>query len=248
MNGIALLLALALLPLLAAPAAGQELARRVAAAPDGEVRMHYAARTGVCSWDGQVNKVGDELEFCARGPVRVALTVRGGQVVEVRTRVGREWSEGRDRGSDLGRVGAPDAAAFLIDLAEGSPSGPVGSRAVFAATVADSARVETDLARIARAEVPRATRRAARYWLAQQAANASAPVGGAGDRVSTQSLADNETAVYALVRRPRSQGIPELIRLAREDSDPYLRRSALFWLGQLDDPRALALFEELLGR
>jgi hypothetical protein len=248
MNGITILPAFALVPLLAAPAAGQELVRRVAASPDGEVRMHYAAREGVCSWDGQVRRAGDELEFCARGPVRVALTVRGGRVVEMRTRVGSEWSGGGGGATELGRVGASAAAAFLIGLAEGSPSGPVGSRAVFAAVVADSARVEPDLARIARAEVPRATRRAARFWLAQQAADASAPVGGAGDPVSTQSLVDNEEAVYALVRRPRREGVPELIRLAREDADPYLRRSALFWLGQLDDPRALALFEELLGR
>lgn len=247
MNGLTFFPALAFVPLLAAPAPGQELARRVATSPDGEVRMHYAAREGVCSWDGQVSRAGDELEFCAGGPVRVALTVRGGQVVEMRTRVGSEWSGGGGGGTELGRVGASDAAAFLIDMAEGSASGSVGSRAVFAAVVADSARVEPALARIARAEIPRATRRAARYWLAQQAANASAPVSGEGDHVYARSLENNEM-VYALVRRPRRQGIPELICLAREHSDPYVRRSAIFWLGQLDDPRALDLFEELLGR
>jgi len=34
----------------------------------------------------------------------------------------------------------------------------------------------------------------------------------------------------------------------RGNPDPELRRKAIFWLGQSDDPRALALFEEVLTR
>jgi hypothetical protein len=37
-----------------------------------------------------------------------------------------------------------------------------------------------------------------------------------------------------------------LIRIARASPDPELRKTALFWLGQTEDPRALALFEEIL--
>jgi hypothetical protein len=42
--------------------------------------------------------------------------------------------------------------------------------------------------------------------------------------------------------------IPELIRIARTDPDPYTRRMAIFWLSTSADPRALDLFEELLRR
>ncbi len=35
---------------------------------------------------------------------------------------------------------------------------------------------------------------------------------------------------------------------ARSHPDPEVRRKALFWLGQSGDPRALALFEELLTK
>jgi len=34
----------------------------------------------------------------------------------------------------------------------------------------------------------------------------------------------------------------------RSNRDPEMRRKALFWLGQSGDPRALALFEELLTK
>jgi len=40
-------------------------------------------------------------------------------------------------------------------------------------------------------------------------------------------------------------GVPALIQIARNNKDREVRRKALFWLGQTNDPRALALFEEI---
>ncbi len=53
-------------------------------------------------------------------------------------------------------------------------------------------------------------------------------------------------AVFALSQRPAEEGVPALIRIARTNRHPELRKTALFWLGQSEDPRALALFEEIL--
>src|SRR5205814_2074346 len=47
---------------------------------------------------------------------------------------------------------------------------------------------------------------------------------------------------------PRDAAVTALIRIARTHPEPGVRRKALFWLGQSGDPRALALFEELLTR
>jgi HEAT repeat protein len=57
-----------------------------------------------------------------------------------------------------------------------------------------------------------------------------------------------EQAVFALSQRPREEGVPSLIRIAKTHSDPEIRRKAIFWLGQSHDPRALALFEDLLTK
>jgi HEAT repeat protein len=57
-----------------------------------------------------------------------------------------------------------------------------------------------------------------------------------------------EQALFALSQRPRDEGVPALIRIAKTNKAPELRRKALFWLGQSEDPRALALFEDLLTR
>jgi HEAT repeat protein len=52
--------------------------------------------------------------------------------------------------------------------------------------------------------------------------------------------------VFALSQRPSEESVPALIRIARTNRHPELRKTALFWLGQSEDPRAITLFEELL--
>jgi HEAT repeat protein len=52
--------------------------------------------------------------------------------------------------------------------------------------------------------------------------------------------------VFALSQRPREEAVPALIRIARASRDGGTRRKDVFWLGQIDDPRAVALFEEIL--
>jgi hypothetical protein len=83
------------------------------------------------------------------------------------------------------------------------------------------------------------------FWLAQRA----------GERAVagiTRALAeDPETdvkkkAVFALSRLPRDRGVPLLIETARSNANPAVRRQAMFWLGQSNDPRALAYFAEVL--
>jgi HEAT repeats len=242
--------------------AGQQggVASRVAAAPDGEVWMHFAAREGVCgsengisTHDGprgrsSVNVDGHGGWECLEGPVWVALERHGGRVEKVRVRVARPWStEGRGRVTDLGAVGALEASDYLLSLAERSTYGNVGEEAIVPATLADSVTTWPALLRLTRnASLPQQTRRSAVFWLGQQA----------GDRITRELSAfvnesdeDREVrkhAVFALSQRPRDEAVPELVRIARTHRDPEIRKTAMFWLGQSGDPRAIALFEEIL--
>jgi hypothetical protein len=255
-----LLLALALLQ--------QPLERRIAAAPDGIVRLSFAARPNICgngrgsiSMDCEDGSCGrstmfvggrdrDEVEYdCEPGPVRVSLRVAGGRVTSMRTYVGGRWRATTGDGvTDLGTVGAREATAYFLALAT-KDSGAGAEHAVFPAILADSVTVWPDLLRIARdGRVSRRARRQAVFWLGQAA-------GEAATRGLTQLVDDRATdrdvreqAVFALSQRPHDEGVPALIRIARENPDPELRKKAIFWLGQSDDPRALALFEELLTK
>jgi HEAT repeat protein len=55
-------------------------------------------------------------------------------------------------------------------------------------------------------------------------------------------------AVFALSQLPKEEGIPLLIKVARTNQNPAVRKQAMFWLGQSKDPRALEFFAEVLSK
>jgi hypothetical protein len=246
----------------ASRAEAQGLAQRITGAANGEVRLSFAARPDVCG-DGEhmirsgrrhrIQDDDDDVVYddqdcpCERGPVRVLFRVSDHRVTKVRTWVGGQWRAGAG-GTDLGAVSARDAVAALLAIAA-DPKHSGGEHAVFPATLADSVSVWPQLLRLARSEdAPRDTRKQAVFWVSQ-AASDSATAGLSQLAESEREDKDIRTqAVFALSQRPREEGIPALIRVARSSGSAEVRRSALFWLGQSEDPRALALFEEILTR
>ena len=240
--------ALLVLYALPAQAGAQNLEQRIAAVGSGTVRLSFAARPGVCG-DGMhsIRTVdgNDEWEDdCEPQPVRVALQLHERRVTDVRSYVGGRWRAGSSA-TDLGTVRPQDAATYFISLAEAG--GDASSDALLPATLADSIVIWPALLRLARTPaVPQETRRTAVFWLGQAAGAAAART---LDSIAGDSAGDREVrkqAVFALSQRARNEGVPALLRIARSNPDPELRKSALFWLGQSEDPRALALFEEIL--
>ena len=55
-----------------------------------------------------------------------------------------------------------------------------------------------------------------------------------------------EAAVFALSQRPRREAVPALMEVAETSRFAKVRRSAVFWLGQTGDSRALDFFERIL--
>ena len=169
-------------------------------------------------------------------PVRVALTKSSGRITDLRVYVGGEWRTSTTA-TDLGTVGTKDAASYLLALALKDES-RASEKAIFPAMLADSVTLWPDLLKIAKADnVSKKVRRSAVFWLGQAAGDAATR--GLTDLVDDGN-ADREvreTAVFALSQRPRDEGVPALIRIARQNKDPDLRRKAIFWLGQSDEDR-----------
>ena len=243
----------------------QSIADRVSRAGNGSVRMSFATRPEVCGRGGNIQRGGDwhgnfgnsdrnyarDVEWdaaCDYGPGRLVLDKRDGEIVALRFYVGGRWRAANDGVTDLGNVPAKEAADYLVSLASSLP-GKAGRDAIFPATIADSATVWPSLLRLARDEDrPRETRKQAVFWLGQAAGEAASS---GLDSLSRDSGVDREVqkqVVFALSQRPRDEGIPILIRVARTHPDPEVRKNAVFWLGQSNDPRAIALFEELLTK
>ena len=259
------LVVLAALAGVAEIAPAQSIASRVARVSNGTVRMSFAAKPGICgsgnsirhgngrgrtTWGDNWNTSRDvEWESdCSHGPARVVIDRRNGELADLRFYVGGRWRPAAADVVDLGMVPAGEAADYLVSIAQGE-RGSMGEKAIMPATLADSANIWPALIKIARNDnLPRSTRTSSVFWLGQAA----------GDK-ATANLKDlvidnsvdrevRESAVFALSQRPREEGIPALIAVARTNKDPEIRKKALFWLGQSGDKRAIDLFEELLTR
>ena len=243
------------------------LADRILGVKDGTVRLAYGVRDGICG-DGEsfirdrTRGENNYISFddkgsryrgrnwrdrpCEPGPARVAIVKDGGMITQVRLYVGGEWGTGGSDIVDLGEVAAPAAAKALLAVAARERR---ADKAIFAAVIADSAVVWPDLLAIAKNEsLYRDTRKSAVFWLSQAAGDAATKGLSELAEDDSEDREVRDQAVFALSQLPSEQGIPVLIRLARSNKDPQVRRKALFWLGQSDDPRVLALFEEILTR
>jgi hypothetical protein len=239
------------------------LATKVGASPDGEVRVAFAAREGICG-DGETfirdwvrdnyvtmrNWSGNDRSWrnrpCDEGPVRVALAVRDGRVRSAKVFVGGNWPE-KPSATDLGQVGTGAALAGFVELAR--KGGSASDDLLFPLTLADSIVVWPAFLSLARDKAaPRSARKQAVFWVSQAAGEKVAE--GLSDLASDEDedREVREQAVFALSQLPEERGVPVLIRVATSNRDREIRKKAMFWLGQSDDPRALALFEDILTK
>ena len=262
---------LCLTPLLlaatAAGAAGQALTDRILAVREGTVRLSYGVREGICGdgatfirdrsrgennvttfddgdsrWSGR----GWRDRPCEPGPARVAITKSNGEVTRLRLYVGGEWTGSSAGITDLGMVAAPLAARALIALASRDYN---TDKAIYGAIIADSAVVWPELLALAKdTRVRTPTRKNAVFWLSQAAGDEATKGLSELAEDDDENREVRDQAVFALSQLPHDEGVPILIRIARTNRDPKIRRKALFWLGQSDDPRALKLFEEILTK
>jgi len=252
---------------LATTLSGQALTDRILAVREGTVRLSYEVREGICGDgesfirdrsrgednittfdDGNVRWSGKSWRSrpCIPGPARVAITKSDGEVTRLRLYVGGEWTGSSGNITDLGMISAPVAAKALVSLANRAYN---ADKAIYAAIIADSAVVWPELLALAkdsRARTP--TRKNAVFWLSQAAGDEATKGLSelAEDEAEDREVRDQ--AVFALSQLDHNEGVPILIRIAKTNRDPKIRRKALFWLGQSDDPRALKLFEEILTK
>ena len=249
------------------------IAQRVANAPDGVVRMQYASRPGTCGDGGEA--VGFRKAFfmqsmqsfgkwsapqCVPGPVRVSLSVKSGRVTRVQTYVSGSWPRSSERVTDLGTVSPVEAGTYFFGLVPQLESRTGRDRLLLPAVLADDPAAVSrliDLAKDgARAEE---TRRQSIQWigligdatvvptLVSFARGDRSPVGGDadydGDGPGEEGLAT--AAVAALTFVQDGAGVPSLIDLAHKGGS-RVRRSAVFWLGQTGDQRAIAALHEII--
>ena len=125
---------------------------------------------------------------------------------------------------------------------------PFREHAVFALSQSEVPEAIDAILEVARPGPSRHVRGQALFWLAQKAGRAGRRTASPGAIEDDPDTEVKKKAVFALSQLPRDEGVPLLIEVARTNRNPAVRKQAMFWLGQSKDPRALAFFEEVLGR
>ena len=238
---------------------GQSIAQRVSSTRSGKVGFSFASKPGVCGFNNSISRGGSgrynwsdnvspDVEYdteCSHSPVRVVLEVREGNVQRIRTYVGGRWRSGSTM-TDLGTFSVKAATDYLLDLAATSDSRSAAHDAIMPATLADSVTVWPALGRIARdTRIASSVRKQAVFWLGQEASD---HVGGPRGERNDPDTEVKKQAVFALSQHKSGESVETLMEVARRNRDPDVRRTALFWLGQTNDPRVVPFFEDILKR
>ena len=147
-------------------------------------------------------------------------------------------------------MGAARGKAGLIALqhmAKTEPNSDVRAHVAFALSVSHEAGALDEMIRMAHDDTSTHVRGQALFWLAQKAGKKA--VGMITGAIENDPDTDvKKKAVFALSQLPKDEGVPKLIEVAQTNRNPAVRKQAMFWLGQSKDPRAVAFFEEILGK
>jgi len=143
----------------------------------------------------------------------------------------------------LGDVPAAQSIALLTGFATGAEERFRNSAMAAIAMHAGPEAVDA-LIELARRDSSTRVRGQALFWLSQKAGKKA--VAAISDALANDPESEiKKRAVFALSQL-KEEGVPMLIQVARSNSNPAVRKQAIFWLGQSKDPRALSFFEEVL--
>jgi HEAT repeat protein len=252
------------------------LAQRVANAPDGLVRVQFAARPGTCG-DGRdligyrkalfaesFQSIGDwNAPNCRPGPVRVAISVAGGKLTSVKTQVAGDWPRTSERVTDLGTIPASEAAAYFFAIIPQIERGGRRDKARFLlpAVLADDPAALPRLISLARDDSRlQETRRQAIQWIGLLGDPSVVPVlvgfarGGGAEPMGEDIDVDDEapgkkglaTAAMAALSSLENGVGVPALIDLSRAASARTRGAAVFWLGQTGDPRAFAALHNVI--
>lgn len=144
----------------------------------------------------------------------------------------------------LGQRRGVRGVRFLSGLATSDPDDDIREKALFSLSQSRQPEAVETVLEAARSDKSPKVRGHALFCLSQT----DSPKAGPAILEAIESDPDKSTrkqGVFALSQLD-DEGIPLLIRLGRETEDPEIRREAIFWLTQSEDPAAVAFLDKFL--
>ncbi len=146
----------------------------------------------------------------------------------------------------IGQDQQPSALQLLLQLLNETRSVELKEKIVFSISQHDSEEAIDALIKLARREPNHSVRKKAIFWLGQMAGKKS--LSALGDIVEEDGQTEIKTkAVFAISQHDNEEEAADmLMKIARSNSNPEVRKKAIFWLGQIDSPRTIDFFKDIL--
>jgi len=147
----------------------------------------------------------------------------------------------------LGQSDDPEDAAFLRSMYGRVQDPETKQKILFAVSQSDSKEVGPFLTAIVRnTGEPLEVRKQALFWLGQRDETSGAELASVYGTFSDVEI--KEHVIFVLAQREDKASMDKLIDIAKREPNQELRKKAIFWLTQTDDPRVVDILAELLEK
>ena len=135
----------------------------------------------------------------------------------------------------------------LRDFAMNEPDAEIANQAVFSLSEAPDGKGMGTLREIAKNHPNAEVRKKAVYWIGDNAQSEDdiAFLMSVSEQDPDPEIRDH--AVFAIAEADDSLGLPMLIQIAKTHKNISVRKKAIFWLGESEDPRAREALMEIIS-
>jgi HEAT repeat protein len=144
----------------------------------------------------------------------------------------------------IGQSGGKESVTYLRELFGKVKGEELRKKILFSVSQIEDAEGNKWLVGVARDRAqPLEIRKQALFWAGQGGAS----MADLGSLYSTFDDRDmKEQLIFVYSQREETAAVDKLLEIARRDPDPELRKKALFWLGQSEDPRAAKALQDII--
>jgi HEAT repeat protein len=144
----------------------------------------------------------------------------------------------------IGQSGGPESGTYLRQLFGRVKEEELRKKILFSVSQMGGQENGKWLLGVARDRAqPLETRKQALFWAGQGGAS-MADLSGLYGTLDDREMKEQLIFVYS--QRDEPAAVDKLLEVSRRDPDPELRKKALFWLGQSNDPRAAKALQDII--
>jgi len=147
----------------------------------------------------------------------------------------------------LGQKRSAENAQYLKDFYAKTTSESLKEKVLFSLSQMSLEENATWLIGIAKNErEPMEVRKNALFWAGQMKQVPFTDLAAMYDQVQSREMKEQLIFVYS--QRNETEAVDKMIQIARTETDPELRKNAIFWLSQSNDPRVADFLLELINK